>query len=226
MNATFGEPVYARVRRRLVDDIVAGQFPAGAHLTLAGLTARYGVSHVPIREALAQLAGEGVVELRSHRGAVVPRFDAIFLNRHYDIRGAVQALLTRRCAERAGPREVASLRALHADYAAATSARDVGEVVRLNRAFHDAIYRTAENPLATDLADGRSGLRAAVFDGVRRRLGFSAGALDRFVLDHAEIIERIAARDASGAHDLAWDHMMRAKADLLARLDAEEARAA
>ncbi|MFC5723648.1 GntR family transcriptional regulator [Streptomyces gamaensis] len=53
------------------DDIVSGTFPPGSRLTEELLARRYGVSRVPVREALRTLASEGFVTTRRHAGAAV-----------------------------------------------------------------------------------------------------------------------------------------------------------
>ncbi|MCF6522775.1 GntR family transcriptional regulator [Streptomyces sp. JJ36] len=53
------------------DDIVQGAFPPGTRLTEELLARRYGVSRVPVREALRTLESEGFVRTRRHAGATV-----------------------------------------------------------------------------------------------------------------------------------------------------------
>ncbi|MEV8535419.1 GntR family transcriptional regulator [Streptomyces sp. NPDC051211] len=53
------------------DDIVTGVFQPGARLTEELLARRYGVSRVPVREALRTLESEGFVTTRRHAGACV-----------------------------------------------------------------------------------------------------------------------------------------------------------
>ncbi|MET8097157.1 GntR family transcriptional regulator [Streptomyces sp. NPDC005236] len=53
------------------DDIVAGVYERGGRLTEELLARRYGVSRVPVREALRTLEAEGFVVTRRHAGACV-----------------------------------------------------------------------------------------------------------------------------------------------------------
>ncbi|MEV6792267.1 GntR family transcriptional regulator [Streptomyces sp. NPDC051320] len=53
------------------DDIIAGVFAQGSRLTEEPLARRYGVSRVPVREALRTLESEGFVVTRRHAGACV-----------------------------------------------------------------------------------------------------------------------------------------------------------
>ena len=57
----------------IVDGVMAGRFAPGQRLIAADLAEEYDVSRAPVREALHMLAGEGVVELISNRGARIRR---------------------------------------------------------------------------------------------------------------------------------------------------------
>ena len=56
----LNEPTYLRIKRAIVADLIGAHFRPGDHLTIDMLTSRYRVSHMPIREALRQLEGEGI----------------------------------------------------------------------------------------------------------------------------------------------------------------------
>ncbi len=81
-------PTYLRLRQQIRSDIVAGVWPLGSHVTLAQLSQHYEVSAAPVREALLQLQGEGVVDMRMHRGAVIPQVDERYIDNIYKLRGA------------------------------------------------------------------------------------------------------------------------------------------
>ena len=129
-------PAYARVRDRIRADILAGGWAPGRHVTLAELAARHGVSLSPVREALLHLQGEGLVEVRQHRGAVVPLLDAKLFADLYDLRAALQALLARRAAEQADAAQLAAMERHEAAYATAAERADAAAALEANEAFH------------------------------------------------------------------------------------------
>ena len=96
-------PTYIRLREQLRSDIVAGVWALGSHVTLAELATHYEVSQNPVREALLQLQGEGVVAMRMNRGAMIPTVDAKYINSLYKVRGAIQSMLARDAAANATP---------------------------------------------------------------------------------------------------------------------------
>ena len=81
----------ALVLRRLRIDIVAAALRPGQKLSFASLSARYGVGFSPLREALSQLTGSGLVTLESQRGFKVAPVsqaelaDLIAVRRHLEV---------------------------------------------------------------------------------------------------------------------------------------------
>jgi DNA-binding GntR family transcriptional regulator len=61
------------VERQLRDEIVSGALPAGTVLKDAEVAARFGVSITPVREAIAQLAAEGLIDIAPNRTRKVTR---------------------------------------------------------------------------------------------------------------------------------------------------------
>lgn len=73
-----------KLRESIEEEVATGKLGPGIHLDEIELARRFGVSRTPIREALSLLAGEGVVEIRPRRGAVVTQLSA---QRLVEIRG-------------------------------------------------------------------------------------------------------------------------------------------
>src|SRR6185295_7259633 len=61
---TMSGQLSARIRER----ILAGEYAPGAQLLQDNIAAEFGVSKIPVREALVQLRSEGLVDIFAHRG--------------------------------------------------------------------------------------------------------------------------------------------------------------
>ena len=207
-------PAYAILRDRLRGEILSGAWVAGTHRTLGTIATAHGVSISPVREALLSLSGEGLVQMREHRGAVVPVLDAKLFDNLYDLRGALQALLARRAAERATEAQVTEMARHEQAYAEAAGRGDAVAALEANDAFHDALEDAADNPQATALYKSRS----AFVNAARLRLGFGSGRMAEAAAQHRAILAAIRARDAEAAAVASFDHSMSAKKDLLQRL--------
>jgi DNA-binding GntR family transcriptional regulator len=80
----------------LRDDILRGKIAPGERLTQDQLSLQFDVSRIPIREALQQLAAEGLVTLRSYAGATVTELSLAQLPERYAIGGALEGLAAER----------------------------------------------------------------------------------------------------------------------------------
>lgn len=217
--AALNTPAYARLRERICADIIAGVWPPGTHLTLQRLAAHYAISQNPVREALFQLQGEGVVELRNHRGAVLPTVDAAYIANVYDTRGAIERMLKAAAARLATPAQRAAIERTAQEYEQAAAGGDAHAVVLANRTFHRAIYAAAGNPVAVAMMESRSTL----VDSVRAACGYGPGRLDLAIRQHRGIVAAIRRGDGERAGTLAALHTEASKKDLLARLAQRQA---
>jgi DNA-binding GntR family transcriptional regulator len=141
MQPALGELVVNLLREM----IVTGQFQPGAHLKEAELAAALRVSRGPVREALAQLEGEGYVELRRHRGAFVSTLTAVDVEEVYTLRAAIERLAAERACTRMGETEFAKMDAALEQMKAAKVGVAPEEVVRLDLQFHDIIYAACDH---------------------------------------------------------------------------------
>ena len=84
-----------QVVRLLLSAIVAGRFSVGQRMVVQNLADELGVSATPIREALVELAGIGVVDILPNRSAVCRRFDRSEIRGIYQIRRVLEVEATR-----------------------------------------------------------------------------------------------------------------------------------
>jgi DNA-binding GntR family transcriptional regulator len=205
-------PTYLRVREQIRSDIVSGVWALGSHVTMSDFTERYGISANPVREALQQLQGEGIIELRMHRGAVVPQVDAHYIDNIYKLRSALQVMLAREAAQRATAEQVQQLHALQEAHEVAASSQDVAACVAANRALHHYIDSLADNPPALEVLASRS----CLVDAYRRAIGYTRARLDAVIAQHRKLVRAIARGDADKAAQASFEHTESARLDLMA----------
>lgn len=184
----LGGTSYARVRDVIRRDIVGGVFEAGARLKAVELAARYGVSQVPVREALQQLQGEGLVDIEPNRGARVRRIDAKFVSDVFEIRLRLSELLAAKAAERMTPAALAELERRQQVFEAAIAAGDVPSILQANRRFHDVYFRVADNPEAEKLMEQHR----AMCHALRTKIGYSRGRLPTMIEEHRGLMHAFA----------------------------------
>lgn len=140
-----------RLREALEDDIVDGRLLPGQRLDETELAERFHVSRTPIREALIQLAGSGMIELRPRRGAHVTLLGPRELLEAFELMGELEASCARFAARRMSADDRERLAAAHKKCRKARDANNKAAYYHANADFHGAIYAASNNrALASD----------------------------------------------------------------------------
>lgn len=211
----LNEPTYLRVKRAIIADLVAGNLQPGMHVTIEALTSRYQVSHMPIREALRQLEGEGILNSLAHRGFRIEAITDEYIRNIYDIRVGVESMLAHRAVERATAAEIAGLRVAHEELSALIRSGKPMVASRENIAFHKRIYGIARNPEAEFLLEGRTRVVRTVADSLG---GYTPDVFETVIREHERMIAAFESRDPDGAGQAVFDHVSAARDRLIARM--------
>ncbi len=130
----------SRVAARLLAEVFSGSRKAGERLKPGPLSRQLGVSATPVREALVELAGTGVVELLPRRGAVIRPFGPPQLREICHLRRILESEAARCACGRIAPVELASLgEALSRQIRAPRNARWSAETRALDTRLHELI---------------------------------------------------------------------------------------
>jgi len=202
--------VYDQLRAAIID----GTFSSGEPLRQDQIARDYGVSKIPVREALIQLEADGFVEMFSGRGAFVARLSASQAEEIYLMRIALEPILL----ERAIPWTVETDWLRAGGILAALQAK--GELPfhqwhTLDYEFHTALYSRAKLPTMKKLvANLHSNL--ARYYRIYETLG--AGFRAEGEAEHLTILEACKARDAKTAVYTLIEHLTRSSKRLLEAL--------
>jgi DNA-binding GntR family transcriptional regulator len=207
----------ADIGQRVRDDIVAGVLAFGERITIDALATRYAVSHMPVREALRELQGEGLVVIEPNRGARVRAIDANFIDNLFEIRTALEIMMVRRAAHRAKPSDIDELMSVESRLEDHISKADYSAVVASNRVFHQTINRIADNVDALPIVDKHWMLLAALW----RNFGYGEARFSGVANDHRHLIAAMGAGDADAAALIMGAHASKAKRVLLDRVAAQ-----
>jgi DNA-binding GntR family transcriptional regulator len=121
----------------VLTDIFHGRLRAGQRLVTESLASRFGVSHTPIREALIELRGIGVVDLLPNRGAVVRRVTARDVREVCQVRRVLEGEAVRGAARRT---DRGCVEALAADIRALAELRPDPDAVERARQLDDRLH--------------------------------------------------------------------------------------
>jgi DNA-binding GntR family transcriptional regulator len=135
---TLGQSVTDSLR----EAIYLGRFLPGERIGQAQVAQQLGVSQAPVREALAALEREGLVERTANQGASVIEIDPDDAREIFALRAALETAAARLVLRRS---PAADLSALEANIQAMQRAESPEELALLDVAFHEAFVRLAGN---------------------------------------------------------------------------------
>lgn len=146
-------PAHQQVYQQIREMILYGALAPGEPITILGLIDRLGAGMTPVREALRRLTAEGALQLLGNRRVVVPELDRATLEELAFARLAIEPHLAGLAVLNLKNRDVSELSELDRALNAAISNGDVAGYLRLNHAFHMALYAHANAPLLVSLVD-------------------------------------------------------------------------
>jgi DNA-binding GntR family transcriptional regulator len=189
------------VREVLRRAILSGELAGSTRLVQAELAATLEVSTTPVREALRDLASEGLIRFDPHRGAVVEELSNEEVAEIYAIREVLEPLALRQAVPRISDATLTRLRSLHRRMLDEPQAADW---VDSNRAFHMLIYESAASPR---LAGIIRGLQDASVMYIGASLNEVPGLREHANEDHAEILSALERRDVEAVTSSVLKHL-------------------
>lgn len=206
----MSEPSQARgrsadlVREALEQDVVTGRLVPGRRLDEVKLAQRFGVSRTPIREALHELAAEGLLELWPRRGAIVARPGPERLVQMFEVMAELEGMCGRLAARRSGPEAQAMLVAACDACAAAAREGDPDAYYYENELFHQLIQESSGNAFLAE-ESRRLSRRLRPYRRLQLRVRNRMAAS---LAEHEGIVAAIGAGDANAAEALLKAHVI------------------
>ncbi|HTZ55358.1 MAG TPA: GntR family transcriptional regulator [Candidatus Acidoferrum sp.] len=202
--ASFAQRAYAALRAALLEMNIYERADQDLRLDERDLAKRLGVSRTPIRDALARLEHEGLVESVPRRGYFIVRKNREELVEIIKVWAALESMAARLLAERAGDAEISSLRTIFATFENGELAAKLDEYSDANLAFHNRIIELARSTTLSKMAET---LMIHVRS-IRHRTIAEDHRFERSMVDHIHIIEALEARDAALAERLVREHAL------------------
>ncbi|WP_367188879.1 GntR family transcriptional regulator [Burkholderia sp. Ed8] len=192
------------VAASLRDMIINGELSAGERLVERDLAERFGISRIPMREAIQRLEREGLLDIFRNRGAVVRMLSASDVQDIYDLRVLLEGDAIYRSVKRLDDEALARAELVHRLLGDASVPRRQGE---LNREFHALLYAGCGN--ARQLKSIAE-LRSQVERYERLQTTLLADT-PSFQVEHEAILQACRARDARAARSMTVAHLESAR---------------
>jgi DNA-binding GntR family transcriptional regulator len=213
--STLNHNIYEAVKGMIgVEPLVSG-----ARIDEGAIAAQLGVSRTPLREAIARLASEGLIEQRPYRGSYVRDLSAREIDDLYETRKVLEGLAAKRTVIHASDDELAALAGILDDVQRALDAHDLEAYAAADQRFHSTIARLSRNE---SLIDALERLRAQV-QLVRLAANRDPTVVERTARERPRILAALRGRDPDAAARLMEEHIDGVRRSILQRMSSEPA---
>jgi DNA-binding GntR family transcriptional regulator len=193
------ESAAGRITRDLRRRVLSGELKPGTVLSQSRIAAEYDVSRMPARDALQVLANEGLVDLGAAT-SVVRELSIAELQELYELREAVEPVLTRLAVPNVGRAEIAQMASLVEVMESAPSPADWLDA---NARFHEHVYTCVDRPRMIELTEHLARLTDRY---LYLHIGMF-GDVEHLHDEHRRILAAVRAGDAAGAAELTRLHL-------------------
>lgn len=198
-----GKPFAEEIAETLQKEIIGGLLKPGQRIVERQLVERFGVSSIPVREALQLLESRGLLVRRHNAGCSVLKLTHREAVRICEIRRLLEPQVSTWAAERITDQGVESLRKQFFRLEKAAARRDFSAFFQEDIVFHRLIWEAADNPYATRSLEIIMGsLFASGLIGAEQRAALDLRAE---VEKHLRLMDAISGRDARRAASAALD---------------------
>jgi DNA-binding GntR family transcriptional regulator len=201
---TLGAQVYHLLR----DRILRGEIAGGSRLIQGPLSEEIGTSRIPVRDALKRLESDGLVMCDETGRYSVVQFSTEDAEEVYAIRRQLEPFAVELAAKAMTPEAMGEIKLLFNELSKAARRRQLEKYIGINTSFHMAIYEASGMVrlvrIIRGLYSGVPSLTPIVLE----------GRMDRSQEEHAEVVDRLAARDGAGAARAMDRHIENALAEL------------
>ena len=194
------------VAESLRERILNGEFKEGDQLVQEALAAEYETSRMPVREALRQLEAQGLVVLKTHKGAVVTSPPLEQIRELFDLRALLECEILGHAIPRMTDASLTVSGMILTELEEAYRRRDIGAWGRLNWKFHRSLYQPADRVQTLAIING---INVQTDRFIRLQLLLSDG-VSNAEQEHRELLALCVERDAERAVPYLRKHIFNA----------------
>ncbi len=197
------------------DAIIDGELEPGSHIGIKKLSDVYGVSMIPVREALARLLATGLVRAENNRGYfVASQPTASEFRQFIEARELIESAVIGFGFDNATPKDIKRLRSLNEKMRKlSVSKKEVrmSDWHQLNKAFHDTLVGLARNSYLSNYYSGTA--FANVHFQLVRSYPVEFTSLEKLVRQHDTMIDALEAKDKEKFFSVLSEHIHNIRID-------------
>lgn len=195
---TKKDMVYTDIKRK----ILKGELKPGDRLHIRSIAKEYGISEIPVREAIQSLEHDRLVQNTPHTGAVVALQTPEDLQEILQLRVYLEGLATRLAASHMTPQIIAELESIVQQQEALLAESNLDDLGKLNTLFHETIYKYNPNrrlhAIILNLRDNNQRYHAFF----KHDVTYTKGSIE----EHRAIVQALKEGDAEKAQALMTAH--------------------
>jgi len=202
------------------DALLAGELKPGDRIVETELAQKAGISRGPVREAIRQLEGDGILVTYPSRGTFVAQWTPKSVEEAYSLRATLERFAIEEAAKHITPDDIVQLQAILDKMRASIQRGDTHTLSQLDTRFHEQIYSLSRHTLLQ-----------ATLTQLRRRLYWLRSLDQGFVVRHDEIIaehqlvvDALKAGDIGRAAQALTDHILSVGVDMVEQVQQSSAR--
>lgn len=193
-----------QVSQAITDGLLDGRFRPGDCLVENELSEMLGISRSPVREALVELQKAGLITKQPGKRAVIRRWSARDLEELFSVRALLEGYAARLVVSRDDAPDLGRLHDIVDGMRRAAENKDFGDLVRLDLAFHEELWRLSDNALLQAVL-GSLKLQFRLF--LTMNWKFHGGAKS-VPTNHQVVIDALESGDPNTAEDVMKEHVV------------------
>lgn len=199
---TLSAQAYSKIRGLILD----GTLAPGDVLSERNIARELEFSRMPVREAIRELAKDGLIDVSPGRGAFVRRLSVSEVRDTYEARQAIEGMTAYLAAKRGITPELLAIRAVFRNFHDDPAGADLAAVQQAGDDLHRAIADAARNPELARILDS---LQAQITLTLRMAADHNPGRIPVSMHEHIGILDAIEAGDADEARTRMERHLAR-----------------
>ncbi len=212
-NISLRVKAYQYLKRK----IITLEYPLGGALIENELCRELGMGRTPVREAVQQLASEGLVNILPRKGTFVSNINLPDFEKLLDARIMLETHVVRELAGSIQPEQIEKLHSLFGNVPALIARHDLEALLTIEREFHQGLVALLNNPYLNNIAEN-------IYDLVTRTWYLSFRRRDKedlaFTLqENLDILKKIEQNNADSAENAVREHVMSFRNKVMHRPD-------
>ena len=199
----------SRVAATLREEILNGTLAPGDRLSQEDIAERFGVSRQPVRDALRQLEGDGLITMVANAGAWVSKLSESECYEAYQVRERLEPLLLSQSIPNLKPAQIQRLTELVAEI---EKTSDLEQFLRLDREFHLLSYAGAAPGMLREFVERIWNTTQHYRRAFAKLSGFVTSEVTH--MEHKLILDGIVRRDSPQAEKALEGHIRRTRVTL------------